>query len=107
MTKLITTLLVAITITTANADTLIYKAESIELEMKKGAFSSDSRSAEQLLTITNHSVIPIRSSWIECGFTNGLRHPAKSKRVHQDERLRHLGGSNRLPLQWRVWGKMK
>jgi hypothetical protein len=55
----------------AYADTLIYKAAGIELEIKKGAFSSDDRRAVQLLTIKNHSTIRLSYVSVECGFFHG------------------------------------
>jgi len=55
----------------AAADTLVYKSSGIELEMKKGAFSSDDRRAQQLLTIKNHSTVQIRMGTVECGFFHG------------------------------------
>jgi hypothetical protein len=48
---------------------LTYKADSIELEMKKGEFRSDNRRFEQMLTtIMNHSAVPLSTVTIECGF---------------------------------------
>jgi hypothetical protein len=55
----------------ARADTLIYKAAGVELEMQKGAFSSDDRRAEQLLTIKNRSTVALRYVSVECGFFHG------------------------------------
>jgi len=54
--------------TAAHADTLIYKAAGIELEMKKGDVTNDGGRAEQLITITNHSTVAIRYLTVECGF---------------------------------------
>jgi hypothetical protein len=55
----------------ATAETLIYKAAGIELEIKKGAFNSDDQRAEQLLTIKNRSTVAVRSVTVECGFFHG------------------------------------
>jgi hypothetical protein len=52
----------------ASADTLIYRAAGVELEMKKGAFNSNDHRAEQLITIKNRSTVPIRRATVECGF---------------------------------------
>jgi hypothetical protein len=61
----------AATVTAAHADTLIYKAAGIEVEMKKGAFISDDRLAQQLLTITNRSAVRLGNVSVECGFFHG------------------------------------
>jgi hypothetical protein len=52
----------------AHAETLTYHSEGLDLEIKKGAFSSDNQRAEQLLTIKNHSSVAVGSAWVECGF---------------------------------------
>jgi hypothetical protein len=53
------------------ADILTYRASGIELQMTKGAFDSDDRRAEQLITIKNNSTIGIKSLTAECGFFHG------------------------------------
>ncbi len=70
-TFLATTAMLVSLMVPATAETLIYKAAGIELEMKKGAFNSDDQRAEQLLTIKNRSTVALRSITVECGFFHG------------------------------------
>jgi hypothetical protein len=72
MKKLLVATAVALaTVTAAQAGNLIYRSEGVELEMVNGAFHSDDRRAEQLLTIKNRSKVGIRYVEIECGFFHG------------------------------------
>jgi hypothetical protein len=68
---LIAAAMIAATVGSAWADTLVYKAAGIELEMQKGAFSSNDGRAEQLITIKNSSAVPVRYATVECGFFHG------------------------------------
>ena len=68
---LVTVAVSAALIVPVAAETLTYKAPGIELEMQKGAFNSDDRRAQQLLTIKNRSTVAISSIIVECGFFHG------------------------------------
>jgi hypothetical protein len=100
-------------ITPALADTLVYKAEGLSLEMKKGAFSSDDYKVWQMITVTNNSSVAIRYATVECGFFHddlliardtemvSELQPGQS-RVRQDQRPHLIGEPYRLPLYGRI-----
>jgi hypothetical protein len=73
MKMLITLLVLIAAIGHARADTLTFRKDAIDLEMKKGQFrySDSGNYAEQMLTVVNHSNVTVKYITVECGFFHG------------------------------------